>query len=229
VNLSSTGPSPAYSHVIQKLRTSYDGGAQSSDAGTKSPWKVAERDAFLARLRGEKCRRLLEIGAGTGQDSVFFRDNGLDVVVTDLSPEMVARCVAKGIDARTRDFLGIGEEFATESFDAIYALNCLLHVPRADLPNVLAVISSVLRPGGLFFLGVYGGEAEEGIWSGDHHDPPRFFCFRTDEELQREAGGVFEIVDFHVVAMPEVRFQSLTLRRPRFVSASPGGVSVSAP
>jgi SAM-dependent methyltransferase len=214
MNLSSAGPNPAYADVIQGLRVSYDGGAAARDGGTKTPWKMAERGAFLDRLRQENCRRLLEIGAGTGQDSAFFQDNGLDVVATDLSSEMVARCVAKGIDARVLDFLGLAEEFAPASFDAVYALNCLLHVPRADLPAVLAAISSALRPGGLFFLGVYGGRSEEGVADGDHHDPPRFFCFRSDEELQREARREFDIVDFHTVEIGEGgRFQSLTLRR----------------
>ncbi|MEQ7009438.1 class I SAM-dependent methyltransferase [Actinopolymorpha sp. B17G11] len=214
MNLSPAGPNSAYADVIQGLRTSYDGGAESRDSDTKSAWKVAERAGFLGRLREQECRRLLEIGAGTGQDSLFFAENGLDVVATDLSPAMVARCVAKGIDARVRDFLGLGEEFPPESFDAIYALNCLLHVPHADLSAVLAVIRSVLRPGGLFFLGVYGGQSEEGLARSDHHDPPRFFCFRTDEELQRESAREFEIVDFHAMAIPDGRFQSLTLRRP---------------
>jgi SAM-dependent methyltransferase len=35
--------------------------------------------------------RLLELGAGTGQDSLFFQENGLAVVATDLSPRMVER------------------------------------------------------------------------------------------------------------------------------------------
>jgi SAM-dependent methyltransferase len=214
VSLSSAGPSPSYGEVIEGLRLSYDGGADSRDVIPKSAWKIAERADFLGRLREQNCGRLVEIGAGTGQDSIYFTENGLDVVATDLSPAMVARCKAKGIDARVCDFLGLAEEFPSESFDAAYALNCLLHVPRADLPAVLAAIRSVLRPGGLFFLGVYGGTSEEGIIPTDHHDPPRYFCFRTDEELKREAAKAFEIVDFHTVTCPEGRFQSLTLRRP---------------
>jgi SAM-dependent methyltransferase len=171
---------------------------------------VAERGAFLARLRERGCGRLLEIGAGTGQDSLFFQRHGLDVVAADLSPAMVARCREKGVDARVMDFRR--PDLPPASFDAVYALNCLLHVPNSDLPAALSAIRALLRPGGLFFLGVYGGEQEEGIAEGDWHDPPRFFSLRTDEQIQRHAAESFDIVDFHVVELEQFRFQSLTLR-----------------
>ncbi len=67
------------------------------------------------------------------------------------------------------DFLHL--DFPPESFDAVYALNCLLHVPNGDLPDILEVIRAVLRPGGWFFLGLYdgGGGEEEEVAAGDHH------------------------------------------------------------
>ena len=201
-----------YRDVIDGLRTAYDGGAAMRDRGGKTPWKLAERAAFLELLRHNGCTRLLEVGAGTGQDSVFFRDHGMDVVATDLSPAMVLRCREKAIDARVMDFLHL--DFPAGSFDAAYALNCLLHVPDADLPDVLATIRATLRPGGLFFLGVYGGDGTEGPLDGDTHDPPRFFSWRTDEQIQRFALASFDIIDFHIVGQGHSRFQSLTLRRP---------------
>src|SRR5215469_10540854 len=98
---------------------------------------------------------MLEIGAGTGQDSLFFAGHDLDVIATDISAAMVARCRDKGLDARVMDFSQL--DFPAESFDAVYAMNCLLHVPDAELPAVLRSIARVMVPGGLFFLGVYGG------------------------------------------------------------------------
>ncbi|KAB8196568.1 methyltransferase domain-containing protein [Nonomuraea phyllanthi] len=200
-----------YDDLIGPLRAAYDGGAQRRDSRGKAPWKVAERATFLNRLK--KRGRLLEIGAGTGQDSVYFQQNGLEVVAVDLSPAMVALCREKGVEAHAMDFLHL--DFAPGSFDAVYAFNCLLHVPNTDLPAVMDVIRGLLRPGGLFFLGVYGGGSltGEGPFEEDDHDPPRFFSFRSDEELQEYARGSFEIVDFHVVGADENRFQALTLRR----------------
>jgi len=204
---------PRYRDVTESLRTAYDGAVEHRDRTEKAPWKITERAGFLRRLRDENRRRLLELGAGTGQDSAFFAGHGLRVVATDLSPAMVARCREKGLDARVMDFLHL--DFPAGSFDAVYALNCLLHVPNPDLPAVLEVIASVLRPGGLFFLGVYGRDpAEEGPFDDGIHHPPRFFSWRTDEQIQQFARRCFDIVDFHVVEPERQHFQSLTLRRP---------------
>lgn len=201
-----------YEDVIEELRVAYDGGAERRDRSEKAEWKVSERSVFLERLQAEGRARLLEVGAGTGQDSLFFQEAGLEVVAVDLSPEMVERCRAKGIDARVADFLHLG--LPPASFDAVYAVNCLLHVPSPDLPEVLVAICDVLAPGGLLYLGTYGGETFEGISPDDWHDPPRFFCFRTDDQMRAFVEDVFEVVDFHVVGSDQVRFQSFTLRRP---------------
>jgi SAM-dependent methyltransferase len=203
-----------YRQVRANLRRAYDGAADRRDRQAKQPWKLAERAAFLRRLQQASCTRLLEIGAGTGQDSAFFASHGLDVVATDLSAAMVARCLAKGLDARVMDFSQL--DFPAESFDGVHAVNCLLHVPNAELPAVLASIARVLRPGGLFFLGVYGNQrAQEGPADSDDHVPARFFSFRTDEQIVQFASESFDIVDFHVTqAGTQYRFQSLTLRRP---------------
>jgi SAM-dependent methyltransferase len=198
-----------YGDVVGSLRAAYDGGAARRDRMDKMPWKLAERAAFVQRLRDQRCTCLLELGAGTGQDSVYFQDHGLEVVATDLSPTMVAYCRDKGVDARVMDFLHL--DFPPASFDAV---NCLLHVPNADLPAVLQAIHGLLRPGGLFFLGVYGGQGDEGTAEDDLLDPPRFFSWRTDEQIQRFARQSFDIVDFHVVEHDEIHFQSLTLARP---------------
>jgi SAM-dependent methyltransferase len=199
-----------YTDVVGDLVRSYDAGAAYRDALAKDEWKLAERAAFADRVVSAGGGRLLEIGAGTGQDSVYFAERGLDVVATDLSPAMVERCRAKGLDARVMDFLNL--DFLPGSFDAVFAFNCLLHVPDADLPAVLAVVRDVLRPGGLFFVGVYAGDGTEGIWEPDQHVPKRFFSWRTDEQLLAFAGAAFEVVDFHVVDLRDFRWQSLTLR-----------------
>ena len=80
----------------------------------------------------------------------------------------------------------------------------------ADLAAALSGIRAVLKPGGLFYLGVYGGDAPEEGFS----DDGRFFSFRTDHELLTYGKEWFEILDFHVVRDGESRFQSMTLVRP---------------
>lgn len=203
-----------YQQVINTLRAAYSHkSAAQRDTTEKEDWKIVERQQFLALLQQEGKTTLLEIGAGTGKDALFFQENGLRVVCTDLSPAMVALCRAKGLEAYEMDFLNL--DFAPASFDAIYALNCLLHVPGAALPAVLEKIRSLLRPAGLFFLGVYGGFEKEGINENDYHDPPRFFSHHTDEFMQEVTTPYFDLLSFKVIAWPErtMHFQSMRLRR----------------
>lgn len=200
-----------YADLILDLRSAYDRSAADRDLYEKDEWKLAERWKFLERLRQERKQRLLEVGAGTGQDSIFFQENGLSVVATDLSPRMVERCRAKGLEAYVMDLKGLS--FPSETFDAAYAMNCLLHVPNADANTVLEALQRVLAPGALLYVGVYGGVDVEGVLADDWHEPKRFFSFRSDQNLLRMAEQHFGIVDFYVVPAGKRVFQSLTLRR----------------
>jgi len=207
------GMTVRYDEVLGPLRAAYDARAAWRNRQSKEPWKLAERQAFRERLA--LGARLLEIGAGTGQDSAYFQGEGFAVVAADLSPVMVEHCRSKAIEAHVMDFLHLN--FPAGSFDAVFAMNCLLHVPNHDLAAVLAAVRAVLRPGGLFFVGVYGGnESAEGPIDDDEHVPPRFFSWRTDEQLLGFAADAqLDVVDFHPVDTGRgYRFQSLTLRRP---------------
>jgi SAM-dependent methyltransferase len=201
-----------YDEVIDSLRVTYDRDAEERDRTAAASWKVEERGKFLQMLRAESKTTLLEIGAGPGRDSLYFQNNGLHVVCTDLSPEMVKRCKEKGLTAYVMDFLNLN--FPAASFDAVYALNCLLHVPKADLPTVLAKIRNLLKPNGLFYLGVYGGEDREGIAPEDHLEPKRFFSFHSDEAILETVGTYFDVVYFKPIALAGDRdhFQSMILR-----------------
>lgn len=205
---------PVYQEIIPVLRRAYDQSAARRDTESIAPWKEAERAAFGRLLQREGRRRLLEIGAGPGNYAARFRDEGFDVVCTDLSPEMVALCRVKGLEAYEKDFLAL--DFADGSFDAVFALNCLLHVPKANLPQVLANLRRVLRPSGLLFFGVYGGQDFEGVWEDDQSSPRRFFALYTDDDLLAAVSPFFEPVSFRsfmVQNQREDHFQSLVARR----------------
>tara|TARA_B100001971_G_C18114106_1_gene495848 strand:- start:82 stop:306 length:225 start_codon:yes stop_codon:yes gene_type:complete len=73
---------------------------------------------------------------------------------------MVKLYQQKGLSAYVMD---IGEiHFRPNSFDAVYSMNSMLHLTKAELPAVLQRISAVMNPNGLFYLGAYSSyEFEE--------------------------------------------------------------------
>jgi SAM-dependent methyltransferase len=202
-----------YQRVIAGLRVAYGPApAAMRDGWAKAEFLAQERGRFLDLLRERSAASLLEVGAGPGHDSLFFKEQGLRVLCTDLSPDMVERCKAKGLDARVADFLSLGVPPA--SFDAVYALNCLLHVPTADLPRVLRAISEVLVPGGLLYAGTWGGKDEEGPVDDPRYPVPRFFAFRSDQVMRQHLTEQFGILSFAAFDRPgNNRFQSFVLQR----------------
>lgn len=202
--------------LLTTLRMAYDQKVAEREGRILHSWKAAERARFLAMLQAEDKQRLLEIGMGAGRDSLFFQQQGLTVTCADLSPAMVAHCRGKGLDAHVVDFAGLDRHFAPASFDAVYAINCLLHVPKADLPNILTKIRTILRPSGLFYWGQYGGADVEGIWEGDSYEPKRFYSRYTDEQFKAVATTCFHLEAFCQIpqAEGEGHFHAVTLRKP---------------
>ncbi len=205
---------PHQSPLRAALREFYDKSSEDREASETAGWKIRERESFLSLLQHEQKHTLLEVGAGVGRDAKFFQDQGLQVVCTDLSSQMVALCRQKRLDARVMDMSRL--QFPRASFSAVYSLNSLLHLPKTEFPSVLREIERVLTPGGLFFLGVYGGYDHAGIREDDYLEPKRFFSFFSDDHIQAESVKVFDLLDFHSIDYrpgSSLHFQSLTLRK----------------
>ncbi len=196
------------------LRKAYNKSAQDREASTMQAWKIKERAKFLALLQERQKNNLLEVGAGTGRDSAFFQEHGFQVACIDLSPVMVALCKEKGLDAHVMDMTKL--DFQEASFDAVYSMNSLLHLTKVEFSIVLERINQLLKPAGLFYLGIYGGMNFEGVWEEDHQEPKRFFSFFEDEQIKDEVEKVFDIRSFKCLDVDRkssLHFQSLILEK----------------
>lgn len=201
--------------IREKLRQAYNRTAPKRDTESQPEWKLVERAKFLAVLMAEQKDSLLEIGAGTGLDSVYFQAHGLAVTCIDFSPEMIKLCVQKGLEAQVMDVSKL--KFPEAAFDAVYSMNCLLHIPKEELPQVLRNIQTILKPTGLFYLGMHGGIDFEGIWEEDGYEPKRFFSLYQDEDLHQVVSEFFEIRAFEPLVVDptntELHFQALLLQK----------------
>jgi SAM-dependent methyltransferase len=102
--------------------------------------------------------RVLELGCGGGRDAEFLIARGFDVDATDGVAAMAAKAqVRLGCSVRIMRF---DELDADQDYDAIIASASLLHVPRADLPAILARVRQALRPGGWHLASYKGGGIE---------------------------------------------------------------------
>ena len=196
------------------LRKAYDKRSREREASTMQEWKIGERSRFLSVLQQEHKRKLLELGAGPGRDGKYFQDQGFEVVCIDLSPAMIALCRQKGLTAYVMDMSDI--DLPGDSFDAVYAMNSLLHLTKEEFREILHRIDGLLRAAGVVYIGMYGGYDHEGIWEADSYVPQRFFSFFADERLESEVRKVFDILTFERVyfeADSPIHFQSLVLKK----------------
>jgi SAM-dependent methyltransferase len=138
--------------------------------------RVARRGAYIAQLRAEGRRSVLEVGTGPGRDGTAFARAGLDYRGVDLAPASVEHCRSLGLDVQVASVLDL--PFADATVDAGWTMSTLMHVTDADLDAALAGVVRVLRPGAPLAVGLWGGRDLE------EHGPPRFFSFRSDEKVR---------------------------------------------
>jgi SAM-dependent methyltransferase len=133
---------------------------------------------FLALL--PKGAAILELGCGAGADSAEILARGYDVTPTDGSPEM-AEVASRRLGRPVKTLL-FHELDAIEVYDGVWANACLLHVPRDQLANVLALIRRALKPGGAFYASYKSGD-------GDGRDAlNRYYNYPTEDWLRATYG-----------------------------------------
>ena len=212
---------PTLDEIKDGLVRYYDADATARDDRGEPGWRDEHRASFAGLLRSEGKSRLLEIGAGSGYSSAYFAEQGLDVIATDLSAANVERARAKGLDADVADFYDLRYEHG--SFDALWAMSFLVHVPDDDPPSVLAGLARVLPAGRRTPLGPGEGHDEEGPWGNDPvgisnsgDDLRRFFSRRSDARVRELFGAVFSIESFtsFVPEESDTTYQLLRLRKP---------------
>jgi SAM-dependent methyltransferase len=152
---------------------------------------AAQLDSFLDRL--VPGASVLELGCGAGRDAARIIERGFALDATDGVPAMVAKANERfDLGARVMRFDELCE---SARYDAVWAHACLLHCPRAQLPDVLAAIHRALRPQGWHFASYKLGSGEGRDLLGRLHNFPPADWLRT---RYREAR--FTIVDERVYA-----------------------------
>lgn len=99
--------------------------------------------------------KLLDLGAGQGQDSRFFAEYGFSVTSTDLTPaplELSKKLAEESGLTMTFKEVDVAKElpFADEEFDVVYSHMALHYFDANTTQKVFSEISRVLKPGGIF-------------------------------------------------------------------------------
>lgn len=123
--------------------------------------------------------KVLDLGCGTGRDSLFFIENKYRYIGIDASKGMLA--VAKGKSPKAKfvcmDFFHL--DFPNKEFDGIWAAASLLHIPKKDINKVLLKIHKILKDEGVMFISMRDGEEKETgfVERRKHKGVKRYFSF----------------------------------------------------
>src|SRR5215475_7717606 len=102
--------------------------------------------------------RILDLGCGSGRDSLAFLQRDYRVVSIDASAAMVA--ATSKLTGQTAMVVTFDEiPFDTE-FDGIWASASLLHVSRRDLGAAFDRLTRALKHGGVLYVSFKYGDAE---------------------------------------------------------------------
>jgi SAM-dependent methyltransferase len=156
--------------------------------------RTAPEHRFILETLGDlKGKKLLDLGSGLGEASVYFALKGAEVTACDLSGgmlDLVGRVAAHHkVKVSFCKATAEGTGLPADSFDVVYAGNLLHHV---DLGPALDEIKRVLKPGGTFVT-----------WDPLDHNPVI--------NVYRRMAGNMRTVDEHPIKMSE-----LALWRARF-------------
>lgn len=139
-------------------RDFHDAWAESEDVekidvrGSNEVCTAPEMRYITKRLGNLKGKRLLDVGCGLGEASVYFAMQGADVTSSDLSQGMVdaASRLAKANGVSVRQHIASAEDMRLgpdDKFDVIYAGNLLHHV---DIEATISRVKPHLAKGGVF-------------------------------------------------------------------------------
>jgi 2-polyprenyl-3-methyl-5-hydroxy-6-metoxy-1,4-benzoquinol methylase len=132
----------------------------------------ATQARFLAHLPAPA--DILEGGCGSGRDALAFAQAGHRVTAFDGSAEMVRRAREHtGLPVIQMTFQDVDW---TDRFDGIWTCASLLHVPRAELSDVLCRLARALKPGGAWMASFKRGTGERQV-------EDRTFTDMTEEML----------------------------------------------
>lgn len=146
---------------------------------------------FMDNLPG---KRIMDVGAGPGRDSLVFKRAGYLPTALDIADEMLGLCQAKGIKIIQMDIENI--DLPSNSYDGIWSYTSLTTIPKFKVWKTIDRLADILAPGGCLFLGLIEGH-KQGWKPPDHkYRLKRYTSRYITKEVIAKLSGKYRLVYF---------------------------------
>jgi SAM-dependent methyltransferase len=157
-----------------------------------TPWDTGHASTELIRVLDEEkitACSAIDLGCGTGTNSIYLTQRGFEVTGVDLSPTAIERAQSKQANMAIKakfvqgDVLNLPKE-VNGPFDFVFDRGCYHILRLIDVDRYLKMLDRITKPGSLGLI--LTGNAKEKLEKG----PPVV----SEEELRAELGKLFQIV-----------------------------------
>ncbi len=141
-----------------------------------APWEGAPRAELVQLLESGRLTpaaaggpRALDIGCGSGADTVLLADHGFDVTGVDFSEVALAKArAAAGHRADLRfvqaDLLSLPAEVTGQQYDLLFDGGTIDDFPAARRRDLARIVTDLARPGSVLVMWCFCAEREELPW-----------------------------------------------------------------
>jgi 2-polyprenyl-3-methyl-5-hydroxy-6-metoxy-1,4-benzoquinol methylase len=98
------------------------------------------------------CAEVLDIGCGRGEFLQVMKEAGIAARGIDLDNESVSLCRAKGLQAETADLFTYLNSLPDAVLDGVFSAQVIEHLPPESLPELVRLVATKLRRGGVVAL-----------------------------------------------------------------------------
>lgn len=160
------------------------------------PWDTGITPPEVVSVVGNgeaKRGRALDLGCGTGTNSIYLAQHGFQVVGVDFAPKAiaVARAQARraGVDVKFHIADVTQIDFLDGKFDLVLDIGCFHGIPHPSRSRYVQHVARLTNPGSLFLIYAFSPRSAD--------EPPRLVRFRnvgaTPTEIQDAFKGSFEL------------------------------------